>query len=63
MKKRLSIKEWNIDERPREKLMEKGPQALSDAELIAILVVSGTKEESALDISRNILLQCENNLR
>ncbi len=63
MKKRLSIKEWNIDERPREKLMEKGAQALSDAELIAILVVSGTKEESALDISRNILLKCDNNLR
>lgn len=63
MKKRLSIKEWSKDERPREKLMEKGAQSLSDAELIAILIASGTKEESALDISRNILLKCENNLR
>lgn len=63
MKKRLSIKEWSKDERPREKLMEKGAQALSDAELIAIFIASGTKEESALDISRNILLRCENNLR
>ncbi len=63
MKKRLSIKEWSKDERPREKLMEKGAESLSDAELIAILVACGTKEESALDISRNILLKCENNLR
>ncbi len=48
MKKRLSIKEWSKDERPREKLMEKGAESLSDAELIAILVACGTKEESAL---------------
>ncbi len=63
MKKRLPIKEWNKDERPREKLLEKGPESLSNAELIAILIASGTKKESALDISRNILLKCDNNLR
>ncbi|MDD2583943.1 MAG: DNA repair protein RadC [Bacteroidales bacterium] len=63
MKKRVPIKEWKKDERPREKLLEKGPEALTDAELIAILIASGTKKESALDISRNILTKCDNNLR
>lgn len=63
MKKRVPIKEWKKDERPREKLIEKGPENLTDAELIAILIASGTKKESALDISRNILTKCDNNLR
>ncbi len=63
MQKRISIKEWNRDERPREKFMEKGAATLSDSELLAILISSGTKEESALDISRNIMRKCDNNLR
>jgi DNA repair protein RadC len=61
--KRRPIREWLEDERPREKMREKGATALSDAELIAILLGSGTKEESALDIARNILYLSNNNLR
>lgn len=63
MKREGSIKEWSIDERPREKFIAKGGESLSDAELLAILISSGTKEESALDVARNILKKCENNLR
>ena len=63
MKRRTPIKEWREDERPREKLILKGAQSLSDAELIAILISSGTKEESALDISRKILSKAGDNLR
>lgn len=49
------INAWAEDDRPREKLMLKGKSALSDAELIAILIGSGNKEESAIDLSRRIL--------
>lgn len=63
MEKRLSIKEWREDERPREKLIDKGAESLSDAELIAILISSGTKEDSAIDLSRKILQLGDNNLR
>ncbi|MDP3453159.1 MAG: DNA repair protein RadC [Bacteroidales bacterium] len=63
MEKRLPIKEWLEDERPREKLIAKGAGALSDAELIAILISSGTKEDSAIDLSRKILSAAGNNLR
>lgn len=58
-----SIKNWAEDERPREKLMQKGPSALSDAELLAILISSGTKEKSALDLAREILALANNNLQ
>jgi len=61
--KRVPIKEWLEDDRPREKMRHKGPAALSDAELIAILLGSGTKEESAVDIARKILQMSNNNLR
>lgn len=57
-----SIKNWAEDERPREKLLTKGPAALSDAELLAILINSGTKEKSALDLAREILKLADNNL-
>jgi len=57
-----SIKNWAEDERPREKLLHKGPGALSDAELLAILISSGTKERSALDLARDILKQAGNQL-
>jgi len=53
--KRLSILQWAEDDRPREKLLLKGKSALSDAELIAILIGSGTKEESAVDVAKRIL--------
>ncbi|WP_264553386.1 RadC family protein [Flavobacterium sp. N2038] len=51
----FSIKDWSDDDRPREKLMLKGKEALSDAELIAILIGSGSRNESAVDLSKRIL--------
>ncbi|MBZ0100390.1 MAG: DNA repair protein RadC [Taibaiella sp.] len=57
-----SIKNWAEDERPREKLLHKGPGALADAELLAILISSGTRERSALDLARDILKQAGNQL-
>ena len=60
--KKINIKNWAIDDRPREKLMQKGIQSLSTAELIAILIGSGNKEESAVDIGKRILQSVNNNL-
>jgi DNA repair protein RadC len=57
-----SIKSWAEDERPREKMTAKGAAALSDAELIAILIASGTREKSALDLAREILQLANNSL-
>lgn len=50
-----AIKNWAIDDRPREKLINKGSNTLSDAELLAILIGSGNKDESAVDLSKRIL--------
>lgn len=58
----IRIKDWPEDERPREKLLRRGSHALSDAELLAILVRSGTGRQTALDVARHILVQ-ERNLR
>jgi DNA repair protein RadC len=58
----LSIKEWSLDDRPREKLLGKGVASLSDAELLAIILGSGTKDESAVDVSKKILRSAGNNL-
>jgi DNA repair protein RadC len=58
----FSIKQWAEDDRPREKLMLKGKAALSDAELIAILISSGNDEESAVALSKRILEGSQNNL-
>ncbi len=58
----FSIKAWNEDDRPREKLLSKGKNALSDAELIAILIGSGSRDESAVSLSKRILASVENNL-
>ncbi|MEI8201512.1 MAG: DNA repair protein RadC [Bacteroidota bacterium] len=58
----ISIKFWAEDDRPREKLILKGKAALSDAELIAILIGSGNKNESAVDLSKRILNSTQNNL-
>lgn len=58
----ISIKNWAEDDRPREKLLAKGKQALSDAELIAILIASGSKNESAVQLSQRILSTHKNNL-
>ena len=57
-----TIKSWSEDDRPREKMMTKGRLALSDAELIAILIGSGTRELSAVQLSQSILSKAENNL-
>ncbi len=58
----FSIKNWNEDDRPREKLLLKGRTALSDAELIAILIGSGNRNESAVSLSQRILASVSNNL-
>lgn len=60
--KSFSIKSWNEDDRPREKLIKKGKSTLSDAELLAILLGSGNKDESAVDLAKKILNHCDNNL-
>lgn len=57
-----SIKNWSEDDRPREKMLLKGKDALSYAELIAIIINNGTQEQSALDVSRNLLNAVNNDL-
>lgn len=57
-----SIKYWSKDDRPREKLADKGKRALSDAELLAILIRLGNKEESAVSLSKRILASVDGNL-
>ena len=56
------ITNWSEDDKPREKLMLKAKSALSDAELIAILIGSGSRNESAVDLSKRILASVNNNL-
>ena len=56
------ITNWSEDDKPREKLMLKGKSALSDAELIAILIGSGSRNESAVDLSKRILASVAHNL-
>ena len=60
--KKLTIKSWALEDRPREKLLLKGKTVLSDAELIAILIGSGTKKESAVALSKRILSSVNNNI-
>lgn len=57
-----TIKEWAEDDRPREKLISKGKAALSDAELIAILIGSGNRRETAVELSKKILNSSRDNL-
>ncbi|HEU4573755.1 MAG TPA: DNA repair protein RadC [Chitinophagaceae bacterium] len=52
---KYSIKKWAKDDRPREKLLYKGPESLSDAELLAILINHGNKEKTAVDLARDVL--------
>lgn len=61
-KQKLSITQWAPEDRPREKMMEKGADALSDAELLAILIGTGNTEESAVELMKRLLLACDNNL-
>lgn len=58
-----SIKNWSEDDRPREKMLQRGAGALTDAELLTILISSGTKEKSALDLAREVLSLAQNNLQ
>ena len=61
-KNRLQIPQWAEDDRPREKLLLKGRSSLSDAELLAILLGTGTKALSAVDLAKQILQQADQNL-
>ena len=60
--RKMNIKEWAAEDRPREKMMLNGSRALSDAELVAILIGSGNPEETAVELSRRILISVDNNL-
>jgi DNA repair protein RadC len=59
---KITIKAWAEEDRPREKLSQQGRRSLSDAELIAILIGSGNRNESAVELSKRILIACENDL-
>ncbi|MDR1337274.1 MAG: DNA repair protein RadC [Tannerella sp.] len=59
---RLRIKEWAVEDRPREKMLLKGTSSLSDAELLAILIGSGNTRETAVQLSQRILNSVSNNL-
>ena len=61
-KSSTSIKNWAIDDRPREKLLAKGKESLSDSELLAILINSGSGKDSAVDLAKKILRLGEDNL-
>lgn len=60
--RKMNIKEWAAEDRPREKMMLNGSRSLSDAELVAILIGSGNSDETAVELSRRILLSVDNNL-
>ncbi len=53
--KETGIKNWPVDDRPREKLLKKGPKALSNSELLAILLRTGTSGSSAIDLARSVI--------
>jgi DNA repair protein RadC len=58
----LKITDWAVEDRPREKLIQNGTSGLSDAELLGILINSGTKDKSAIDLGRELLASVNNNL-
>jgi len=55
---KMAITDWPVDDRPREKLLSKGPDALSDAELLAIFLRTGVTGKSAVDLARDLLARC-----
>ncbi|MBV9989176.1 MAG: hypothetical protein JO301_15965, partial [Chitinophagaceae bacterium] len=59
---KFSIKDWAVDDQPRQKLLNKGADTLSDSELLAILINNGTSDHTALDIAKNLLQTVENSL-
>jgi DNA repair protein RadC len=62
MKKESGIRTWAREDQPREKLLEKGPQALTDSELLAILIRIGNRQSNAIELAREILKTVQNNL-
>lgn len=61
-RQKLNINQWAEEDRPREKMMSKGADALSEAELLAILIGSGNTEETAVELMRRMLADCDNDL-
>jgi DNA repair protein RadC len=59
----MKIADWPMDDRPREKLLAKGPEALSDAELVAILLRTGLRDLNAVDLARNVLSRFNGSLQ
>lgn len=59
----MGIKEWSKDDRPREKLLEKGPSSLSNAELLAILINNGTTDKSAVEVTKELLQRNNHDLK
>src|SRR5689334_14288828 len=53
----MSIRDWPVDERPREKLLKHGAESLSEAELLAIFLRTGTRGRSAVDVARDLLVR------
>jgi DNA repair protein RadC len=62
MRNHLTIKSWAEDDRPREKMLSKGRSALSDSELLAILIATGSSKKSALDLAKECLTLADNDL-
>lgn len=60
--KKLNINQWAEEDRPREKMASAGTEALTNAELLAILIGSGSQKESAVDLMKRLLADCNNNL-
>lgn len=58
----FTIRQWSIDDRPREKMQQNGAQQLSNAELLALLIGSGNKEESAVHLMQRLLSAVDNNI-
>ena len=62
MEAKLNINQWAQEDRPREKMERLGAEALSNAELLAILIGSGSTKESAVDLMKRVMSDCNNNL-
>lgn len=62
-REKLNINQWAEDDRPRERLMQLGAGALSNAELLAILIGSGSPQETAVDLMQRLLADCDNSLK
>ncbi len=61
--RKISIKDWSEDDQPRKKLLRKGPPSLSNSELLAILINTGTPNTSALDVAKKLLQSANNDLQ